>query len=214
MTITPPPANRYCTKPEQHWQGKDGDEWTDRSWNNQILASKVALLSKILDKTKDIQTVLEFGPNTGQSLYAIKTLLPSVSCCGVEINRKAAQALKERMPFCEVIEGSILDITLRDTYDFVFTSGLLIHIVEDSINRAYDQIYNSSNRYIGIVEYYNPTPVDINYRGEKGVLFKRDFAGEMMDRFPDLQLVDYGFVYHRDYNFPADDVNWFLLKKS
>jgi len=35
----------------------------------------------------------------------------------------------------------------------------------------------------------------------------------MMDTYPDLKLVDYGFIYHRDTQFPADDLTWFLLKK-
>ena len=34
----------------------------------------------------------------------------------------------------------------------------------------------------------------------------------MINRFPDLYLVDYGFVYHRDNNFKQDDITWFLLK--
>jgi spore coat polysaccharide biosynthesis protein SpsF len=44
-------------------------------------------------------------------------------------------------------------------------------------------------------------------------LFKRDFAGDLLDRFPGLVLVDYGFVYHRDKAFPQDDMTWFLLEK-
>ena len=52
--------------------------------------------------------------------------------------------------------------------------------------------------FIGLVEYYNPTPVEVEYRGHVQKLFKRDFAGEMLDRFPDLTLVHYGFAYHRD----------------
>ena len=48
----------------------------------------------------------------------------------------------------------------------------------------------------------------------KWKLFKRDFAGELLDAFPSLDLVDYGFVYHRDPNFPQDDMNWFLLEKK
>ena len=36
----------------------------------------------------------------------------------------------------------------------------------------------------------------------------------MLDAFPDLRLIDYGFVYHRDPNFPQDDLNWFLMEKS
>ena len=64
-----------------------------------------------------------------------------------------------------------------------------------------------------ISEYYSPNPVSVNYRGNEDVLFKRDFAGEMMDMYNDLKLVNYGFVYHRDDFFPGDDANWFLLEK-
>ena len=51
------------------------------------------------------------------------------------------------------------------------------------------------------------------YRGHDARLFKRDFAGEMLDRFSDLRLVDYGFRYHRDPAHPADDLTWFLMEK-
>jgi spore coat polysaccharide biosynthesis protein SpsF len=35
----------------------------------------------------------------------------------------------------------------------------------------------------------------------------------LLDTYPDLHLVDYGFVYHRDPNFALEDTNWFLLEK-
>ena len=38
-------------------------------------------------------------------------------------------------------------------------------------------------------------------------------AGEILDRYPSLQLVDYGFAYRRDPNFPQDDITWFLMEK-
>jgi spore coat polysaccharide biosynthesis protein SpsF len=45
--------------------------------------------------------------------------------------------------------------------------------------------------------------------------YQRDFAGEMMDSFkPNLRLLDYGFVYHRDAVLPCDDLNWFLMEKQ
>ena len=62
-----------------------------------------------------------------------------------------------------------------------------------------------------VAEYYNPYPTKVPYRDNSDKLFKRDFAGELIDRF-DLRLVDYGFVYHRD-KFPQDDITWFLLEK-
>ena len=36
--------------------------------------------------------------------------------------------------------------------------------------------------------------------------------GEMLDRYSDLHLVDYGFVWRRDV-FAQDDLTWFLLEK-
>jgi hypothetical protein len=34
-----------------------------------------------------------------------------------------------------------------------------------------------------------------------------------MKMYPDLKLIDYGFVYHKDSNFPQDDVTWFIMEK-
>ena len=98
--------------------------------------------------------------------------------------------------------------------DLVLIKGVLIHINPDMLSQVYQTLYRLSKRYIWIVEYYNPTPVSVPYRGHRDRLFKRDFAGEMMDKYQDLRLVNYGFVYHRDPNFPLDDPTWFLLEKT
>jgi len=90
---------------------------------------------------------------------------------------------------------------------------LLIHLQPSLLERAYKVLYESSKRYICIAEYYDPNPVSIPYRGHNDKLFKRDFAGEMMDKYPDLKLVDYKFTYKRDNKFPLDDITWFLLEK-
>lgn len=36
----------------------------------------------------------------------------------------------------------------------------------------------------------------------------------MLAQYQNLHLVDYGFVYHRERNFPQDDLTWFLLEKN
>lgn len=102
----------------------------------------------------------------------------------------------------------------QNKFDFTLIKGVLIHINPDYLSKVYEILYQSSNRYICVVEYYNPSPVTVNYRGHQDRLFKRDFAGEMLDKFQDLSLIDYGFVYHRDTNFPQDDLTWFLMEKS
>lgn len=90
----------------------------------------------------------------------------------------------------------------------------MIHINPEQLSAIYKKLYHLSRRYILINEYYNPSPIAISYRNHQNKLFKRDFAGEMMDMFPDLQLVAYNFIYHRDTIFPKDDCTWFLLEKK
>ena len=90
--------------------------------------------------------------------------------------------------------------------------------IRDSINpemldTVYDKLYESSKKYILVCEYYNPSPVAIDYRGHSDRLFKRDFCGEMLDKYSDLKLIDYGFSYKRDPAFSQDDITWFLMEK-
>lgn len=161
--------------------------------------------------------VIEFGSNIGINLRAIKMLIPSVECSAIEINIKALDVLKQFLPHENIYEGSILDFdaeAVKEQFDMALIKGVLIHINPEELKHVYERLYKCSKKYICIAEYYNPTPVEINYRGYENRLFKRDFAGEMMDKFTDLELVDYGFVYHRDNNFPQDDITWFLLKKA
>jgi spore coat polysaccharide biosynthesis protein SpsF len=40
-----------------------------------------------------------------------------------------------------------------------------------------------------VAEYYNPVPVAMPYRGHNDRLFKRDFAGEIMERHPEIKLL-------------------------
>ena len=151
------------------------------------------------------------------NLKAIRQIVPNVSCAAVEINHKAAEMLRHDAEFhnsIEIYEQSILGFAPPKRFDMALIKGVLIHINPKELDQVYQILYDSSDRYICIAEYYNPSPVDVLYRGDEGKLFKRDFAGELLDRFQDVQLLDYGFVYHRDNCFPQDDITWFLLEKD
>ena len=113
----------------------------------------------------------------------------------------------------EVYLQSILDWNPQKKYDLVLSKGVLIHQNPDSLESIYKKLYEACNNYILLGEYYSPNPSSIDYRGHKDKLFKRDFAGELLDKFEDVGLIDYGFVYHRE-PFPQDDITWFLLEKK
>jgi len=207
-------SNIYKTAQEKFWIGEFGDDYVDRNSNSKILTSDINLFTKIISRTSNIHSVIEFGSNIGLNLIALSHLIPNLNLSAIEINEKAVAQLKKNLDNVTVYNDSILNVDVQGTYDFVLTKGILIHINPDELPTVYSKMYHASAKYICIVEYYNPTPVTVTYRGHEDRLFKRDFAGEMLDTYPDLELVDYGFCYHRDYNFPQDDGTWFLLKKT
>lgn len=203
----------YETEQEEFWAGNFGNEYTKRN-NDALICSNIAAFSKILNRTRNIKSCLELGANRGLNLLAISNLIPNIKIKAIEINEIAANECA-KIPNVEVFKGSIFDYQIEpETYDIAFTKGVLIHIAPEKIEEIYEILYKSSKKYILIAEYYNPTPVEVNYRGHSEKLFKRDFAGEMLDKYNDLELIDYGFLYHRDYSFPQDDITWFLMEKK
>jgi pseudaminic acid biosynthesis-associated methylase len=112
------------------------------------------------------------------------------------------------------VNQSILEYQPGRMFDLVLIKGVLIHLKPEVLPQVYDTLFAASARYVLLAEYYNPSPIALPYRGHSDRLFKRDFAGELMDRCPRLKLVDYGFAYRRDPNFPHDDLTWFLLEKT
>lgn len=198
------------TEQETFWAGAFGDTYTDRNATTHLV-SQVALFTKILARTEGVDSAFELGANCGTNLRALRTLLPKARLGGVEINRHAYEQMRQ-IEGVQAVHGSLLDLGPPEPCALTFTSGVLIHIAPDRLPVAYAKLVEASRRYVVVIEYYNPTPVEVSYRGHTEKLFKRDFAGELLDAFA-LRLVDYGFVWRRDPNFPADDVTWFLLEK-
>ena len=196
-------------KTSDFWAGDFGDEYIDRNNTEKLLESNWWLFCKALKKVDDIGDMIELGANIGLNIAAIKRIYPYIKADAVEINEKAFQQLVKVAD--TAYNCNLFDTRITRQYDLAFTKGVLIHIHPDDLKAAYQRLFDLSRRYILICEYYNPKPVEIEYRGEKGKLWKRDFAGEMMDAHP-LRLVDYGFVYHRD-KWPQDDITWFLMEK-
>jgi pseudaminic acid biosynthesis-associated methylase len=203
----------YKTEQEVFWAGKFGTEYIRRNQGDALLASNLDFFSKALRSAKNLDTCIEFGANIGMNLKALKLLHPAQEQYGIEINLDASRELAMIIPATHVHNNSILNFTPKRTWDIVLIKGVLIHINPNELSRVYDKLVAACGRYLLVAEYYNPMPVAITYRGHMDRLFKRDFAGEIMERHPQMTLIDYGFVYRRDPNFPQDDINWFLMEK-
>ena len=202
----------FKTEQEGFGAGNFGNEYSERNIGRGWIAANTALFAKVLGRTNNVKSVVEFGANIGLNLRAMEHLIPEPDFAAVEINNSAADELR-KWGKTEVFESSILDFLPSRTWDLALIKGVLIHINPAELAAVYDKLCEAAGKYICIVEYYNPSPVALPYRGHENRLFKRDFAGEVMDRFSDLKLIDYGFCYHRDTNYPQDDVTWFLMEK-
>ena len=202
----------FKTEQEKFWAGEFGNEYVARNSDEKLVVGNLNVFSKVISRTIGVKSVIEFGANIGNNMKALRALIPDVELSAIEINKKAVEILKKQD--VKVYAQSILDFEPDYKRDLAFIKGVLIHINPDELQNVYEKLYNSSKKYIFVAEYYNPFPVAVTYRGNEERLFKRDFAGEMLDKYEDLELVDYGFVYHRDNNFAQDDVNWFLMQKK
>lgn len=203
---------REFSEQEVFWRGEFGDQYMGRNQGRALVAANLALFTRALARTAPLESLLELGTNTGNNLQALHQLLPGCQLHGVEINARACEQANA-LGIAEVWQGSLFDYPRERRFDLTLSKGVLIHLAPELLATAYEQLHALSGRYILLAEYYNPVPVEVSYRGNSGKLFKRDFAGEMLDRYSDLQLLDYGFGYHRDRQFPVDDVTWFLLEK-
>lgn len=204
----------YLTPQEKFWAGEFGAEYILRNKGDQLLASNLNFFSRSLARVSGLGSCIEFGANIGMNLRALRLLYPMTSLSGIEINSDAVELLSEFIGKSNVFHGSIFDYPVNNQFDLSLIKGVLIHINPEMLGKVYQKLYDSSRKYILVCEYYNPSPVAINYRGHTDRLFKRDFAGEMLDLYSDLELVDYGFVYKRDPAFPQDDITWFLMEKK
>ncbi len=206
--------NQFKTEQEKFWSEEFGDQYISRNESEQLMASNLHYFSTALKKAGKIASCKEFGANIGMNMRALKLLYPGIKLNAVEINKKAATILGETIGIDNVFNGSIFDAPNEKKVELSLIKGVLIHINPEMLNSVYEKLYEASSKFILIGEYYNPSPVTINYRGHTDRLFKRDFAGEFLEKYPDTRLIDYGFAYRKDPAFPQDDITWFLIEKK
>ena len=202
----------YSTEQENFWAGSFGDEYIARNQSEALLYSKVAMWSQMLRSANRLTSIKELGCNIGLNLKALHHLNPTYELSGVEINEVAAYKARA-LDIGSITCKTITEPLEEDKVDLTFTAAVLIHINPEKLEQVYQNLVGLSHRYVLVAEYYNPTPTEVNYRGHSERLFKRDFAGDLIDSYG-LNLVDYGFWYKRD-NVAQEfgDVSWFLLEK-
>lgn len=184
---------------ENAWSSDFGKEYTDRNtftpdevddlYIKNYGISRTQLNSEFIDNL-ELNRILEVGCNVGNQLHVLKKNGYS-DLWGIELQDYAVEVARKRTSGFNIVKGTAFDIPFKnDFFDLVFTSGVLIHISPDDIDKVLDEMYRCTNKYIWGFEYYNPDGYHtVTYRGNDNLLWKTNFSKLFLDRFSDLKLV-------------------------
>lgn len=212
------------TNQENFWGKTFGKEYSDRnSWQSDNEwdkfyeetwgSSKIEINNLVMkDLPRDIK-ILEVGCNIGMQLRGYQRM-GFENLYGIELQHYAVERSKEITEKINIIQGSGFDIPFRDGYfDLVCTNGVLIHIAPEDHLRIMSEMHRCSSHYIMGWEYYAPETTDIDYRGNKGFLWKADFADIFLNSFNDLKLVDKKKVAYITEKDKGNEDEIYLLSK-
>jgi pseudaminic acid biosynthesis-associated methylase len=205
--------------PLQQWQGKFGADYVERNRpDDTTTAEAAAVFGRMLTGAiGDIRSVLEVGASVGINLRGLRRLMPEASIAAVEPFAAACAELRRtqaEIGLSAILEADAFNIPAADnSFDLVFTNGVLIHVPPARLADAMREIVRVSRRFVLCSEYFSHTPVEIPYHGNTGMLWKRDFGGRYLEVAPSLRVRSYGFTWQHE--FPHfDDLNWWLFEKG
>jgi pseudaminic acid biosynthesis-associated methylase len=206
--------------PLESWRGAFGAEYIRRNDASEDTFQQIATAyDRILTTAGikgEIKSVLEVGANIGLKLAGLRRVLgPTVQLSALEPNPEACARLRDspELGLSQVFESDAYRIPAPDaSFDLVFTNVVLIHVPPEKLPTVMREICRVSRRFVLASEYFSRVPTEVVYRGEKGLLWKRDFGRAYLENCPELRPVSYGFLWEQE--FPHfDDHNWWVFRK-
>lgn len=191
------------------WAGEFGKEYTDRC---NVDYKKRMPIFKELTSRLFLDSVLEVGCNKGHNLKAINDMSAfPLNIYGIDTNKEAIE--NNEFDKTHVIHGSAYDLPWpKGAFNFAFTSGVLIHLPNDKLPKAMEEIYRVSSKYIMSIEYPEKEEHKKDYRifeGDGGC-WGRDYGKIWKEKYPNLKLLktgkmidlgDDGWGFSRDCNY-------------
>ena len=181
------------------WTDQFGRDYTDRNsltlpeldvlYHRNYGETRKELNERFLAEVPRSARILEVGCNIGNQLGILQKV-GFFNLYGIEIQHYALRQAKSRARGINVVAASAFEIPFRsESFDLVFTSGLLIHIAPADLSLVLSEIHRCTNKYIWGFEYYSSVPMEVSYRGHRDLLWKMNYAQAFLDRFDDLQLL-------------------------
>lgn len=180
------------TRLEELWAGEFGNAYIER--NASVGAGRDAFWQTWVYRLAP-RTALEVGCNVGANLVWLARLLGAQNVAGADVNEQALEIARGAAPGADLRQANAGALPFEDgAFDLVFTTGVLIHIPTAGLAAAMAEIVRCSSRYVLCGEYFAEEETEVLYRGERGALFKRDYGRLYRESFPDLDLIEQGFL--------------------
>ena len=185
------------SKQHKHWAGQGGNDYHTRNWVD--WRKRIPFWYSIMEKTS-ARSVLELGCGPGWNLSAIHRMHSDVVLGGVDVNPKARYIAESA--------GLIVGSTPMFDAELTFTVGCLIHIPRDEIESVMQSMIDNSYKWVLSVEYEAVKEVEVEYRGQSDLLWKRPY-GQMYETMG-LTEIAFGKVGPDD---GFDECIWRLMSK-
>lgn len=187
------------------WAGQGGNEYLER--NRVDWTARVPFWKKVVQRTFP-GLVFELGCNAGWNLRAIQACKLKVSTVGVDLNEDAvAEARANGLVVYQENVHQALEHFGPGMFDLTFTAGCLIHVPPAELKATMRDLVKLSNRYVLAIEYAAEQETEIEYRGERNLLWKRPYG----HLYRDLGLK---FVDSCDAGEGFDNCTAWLLEKQ
>ena len=190
------------------WTSRFGADYTDR--NDREMPARRRAWKTMLEGI-ETESILEVGCNVGWNLTYLSGL-GRRGLAGIEPQEYAIERARRRLAHCELRQGDAFSLPYEaESFDLVFTSGVLIHIHSGDLSRALEEMHRVSRRYLLYIEYDARAEQEIHYHGESNALWKRDHRAAWLAAFPRLRTIKQGF-----WGAAAgyDNCSWCLFEKA
>lgn len=162
------------TDTNQLWSGSFGREYHQRcrvEWEKRIPFWQSAI------EFCTPATVFELGCGPGWNLRAIQEVAPNTDCFGADLNQEAVNEARSQGLEVQHISGhGIAGMYEKGSMDLCITSGCLIHVPPQDLERTMQSLVDLAGRFIIAVEYDADTEEEVEYRGHSGALWRRPYG--------------------------------------
>jgi pseudaminic acid biosynthesis-associated methylase len=194
------------------YQSRNASDWTSIKNRSRMFGD---IFKCMEDNCKAFPaSIIEVGGGCGDNLRAIDMIYERsrapIKLMSCDPNEEARKAMRD---IATVLPGDLSALPYNDgAADLVFTSGVLIHVPPADLPRAMAEIHRVSKRWILSIEYFNNVLEEIQYRGQDGMMWRRDWGEAWLEQFPALKPLGYGFAWRRMTGL--DSLTWFLFDKT